>query len=89
VESLEITRKKLVLSRFADPVDLWRYLKANHPLVVGLYQELAEAPARVATLDRDFMEAATRWSRGGPDGSAGYEAEYLLIVARKRDSRRP
>jgi SAM-dependent methyltransferase len=84
VESLELTRKKLVLNRFADPVDLWRYMKSNHPLVVGLYQDLADESARAATLDRGLVEAATRWNRGGPDGPAIYEMDYLLVVARKR-----
>jgi 2-polyprenyl-6-hydroxyphenyl methylase/3-demethylubiquinone-9 3-methyltransferase len=86
VESLELTRKKLVLDCFADPTDLWRYMKANHPLVVGLYQDLADEAARIATLDRGLVEAATRWNLGAPDGPAIYETEYLLVVARKRDS---
>jgi SAM-dependent methyltransferase len=88
VESLEPTRKKLVIDRFADPVDVCRYLKANHPLMAGLYHDLADAPARVAALDRDLAEAAIRWNLGAPDGWALYEIEYLLVVARKRDSRR-
>jgi 2-polyprenyl-6-hydroxyphenyl methylase/3-demethylubiquinone-9 3-methyltransferase len=84
VESLELTRKTLVLDCFSDPAELWRYMKANHPLVVGLYQDLAGEAARIATLDRGLVEAATRWNRGGPDGPAVYETEYLLVVARKR-----
>jgi 2-polyprenyl-6-hydroxyphenyl methylase/3-demethylubiquinone-9 3-methyltransferase len=89
VESLETTRKKLVLSHFAAPADLCRYLKANHPLVVGLYQDLARDPARTAALDRSLVESAIRWTRRGPDGRAAYELEYLLVVARKRDSTQP
>jgi 2-polyprenyl-6-hydroxyphenyl methylase/3-demethylubiquinone-9 3-methyltransferase len=84
LESLEMTRKALVLDRFADPAELPLYFKVNHPLVVGIYEELADEPARIATLDRDFAEAATRWNRGGPDGPAIYELEYMVIVARKR-----
>jgi SAM-dependent methyltransferase len=84
VESLELTRNTLVVDRFADSADLWRYMKANHPLVVGLYQDLADESARAATLDRGLVEAATRWNRGGPDGPAIYEFEYLLVVARTR-----
>jgi 2-polyprenyl-6-hydroxyphenyl methylase/3-demethylubiquinone-9 3-methyltransferase len=85
VESLDMTPKKLLIDSFAEPVDLSRFMKANHPLVVGLYKDLADEPARVAALDREMTEAATRWNRGGPDGPAIYEIEYLLIVARKRD----
>jgi ubiquinone/menaquinone biosynthesis C-methylase UbiE len=87
VESLEMTSTMLLIDRFADPEDLCRFMKANHPLVVGLYEHLADEPARVATLDLDMAEAATRWNRGGPRGPAIYEIEYLVIVARKRDSR--
>lgn len=83
VESLEITRKKLLMERFADPLDLRRFMRANHPLFVGLYEQLADEPRCVATADRDLAEAATRWNRGGQDGPAIYEIEYLLIVARK------
>jgi 2-polyprenyl-6-hydroxyphenyl methylase/3-demethylubiquinone-9 3-methyltransferase len=86
VESLDITRKKLLWDGFAEPVDFCRFMKANHPLVVGLYKHLAGDPARVATLDRDLVEAATRWNHGGPDGPAIFEIEYLLIVMRKRNS---
>jgi hypothetical protein len=73
-----------VFDQFADSVQCFRYFKANHPLIVGLYQELAGEPAREAALDRDLAKAAVRWNRGDPDGRAIYETEYLLILARKR-----
>lgn len=85
VASLDITHKKLLIERFADPLDLRRFMTANHPLFVGLYERLAERPCQLATADRDIAAAATRWNRGGPDGPAIYEIEYLLIVARTRD----
>jgi hypothetical protein len=72
-----------VLDRFANPAELCHYFKANHPLVVGMYQELAGEPIRLAMLDQDFAESATRWNRGGPDGPAIYELEYMVVVARK------
>jgi ubiquinone/menaquinone biosynthesis C-methylase UbiE len=87
VESLELTRKKLLMERFADPADLRRFMRENHPLFVGLYDQLADDPGRVASADRDIADAATRWNRGGPDGPAIYEIEYLLILARKPASR--
>jgi 2-polyprenyl-6-hydroxyphenyl methylase/3-demethylubiquinone-9 3-methyltransferase len=83
VESLELTPKKLLMERFADPLDLRRFMRTNHPLFVGLYDQLAGDPGRLAAADRDLAEAATRWNRGGPDGPAMYEIEYLLILARK------
>ena len=43
------------------------------------------APARrVAALDRDFLEFATRASSGPPQGPAEYRYEYLLVVVRRR-----
>jgi SAM-dependent methyltransferase len=84
VESLELTRKKLLMERFADPLDLRRFMRANHPLFVGLYDQLTDERC-VATADRDLAEAAIRWNRGGSEGPAIYEIEYLLIVARTRD----
>jgi SAM-dependent methyltransferase len=85
VELLELTRKTLVIDHFEDPAHLYRYFKANHPLVVGLYDELADDPAGEAALDRDLSKAATRWNHGGPHDRAIYEMEYLLILARKRN----
>jgi ubiquinone/menaquinone biosynthesis C-methylase UbiE len=85
VELLELIHKKLVFDQFAAPADLFRYFKVNHPLLVGLYRELADDPASEAALDRDLSKAATRWNRGGPDERAVYEQEYLLILARMRD----
>jgi SAM-dependent methyltransferase len=87
VESLEITRKKLLVERFAKPVDLGRFLRENHPIFVGLYERLADEPDRVATADRELAEVATRWNRGGPEGPALYEIDYLLILARTRSLR--
>jgi 2-polyprenyl-6-hydroxyphenyl methylase/3-demethylubiquinone-9 3-methyltransferase len=85
VKSLELTRKRLLIERFADPLDLHRFMRENHPLFVGLYEQLADEPGRAATADREIAEAATRWNRGGSDGPAIYEIEYLLILARKHD----
>jgi ubiquinone/menaquinone biosynthesis C-methylase UbiE len=86
VSSLELTRKKLLMERFAEPLDLRRFMRTNHPLFVGLYEQLAGEPGGAATADRDIAEAANRWNRGGPDGPALYEIEYLLILARTRTS---
>jgi hypothetical protein len=45
--------------------------------------ELGNEPGRADAIDRDFLEFATRSTRG-PDGPAEYAYEYLLVVARKR-----
>jgi 2-polyprenyl-6-hydroxyphenyl methylase/3-demethylubiquinone-9 3-methyltransferase len=88
VEWLQLRRKPFVLDRFADPAEFRDFLKANHPLVVGLYRDLGTEPARVAALDRDLVEASARWRHAGDDGPPADRGEYLLIVARKHDEPR-
>ena len=51
--------------------------------MVGLYESLADEPARVEALDRDLLEFATRANRGTPGSPAEYDYEYLLVVGRK------
>ncbi|MCW3016367.1 MAG: hypothetical protein JWO02_3459 [Solirubrobacterales bacterium] len=84
VQSLELSRKGFVLDRFGDPAEFRDYFKANHPLGVALYRDLADDPAGVAALDREFLAAVTRGMRGSVEGPRDHDAEALLIVARKR-----
>jgi ubiquinone/menaquinone biosynthesis C-methylase UbiE len=84
LESLDFRRERFVLGRFGDPAEFRDFMKANHPMVVALYRELADEPARVAALDREFLEAATRDRNGSVEAAHGYDSECLLIVARKR-----
>jgi SAM-dependent methyltransferase len=85
VASLELRRRGFLLDGFGDPLEFRDFLKANHPLMVGLYRELADEPARLAALDHDLLEAATRGIGGGLDGQSDYDAESLLVVARTQD----
>jgi ubiquinone/menaquinone biosynthesis C-methylase UbiE len=77
VESLEVRRERFAVNHFTDPAEFRDFFKANHPLGVALYRELADEPARVAALDRELVEAATR-------ARHGYDSAVLLVVARKR-----
>jgi SAM-dependent methyltransferase len=83
VESLELRRKRFVIGRYRDPIELREYFKANHPIAIALYENLADDPARAEALDREFVEVAARGRRDHVDGPDGYDAEFLLIVARK------
>lgn len=60
-------------------VDLY---KETFGPVVGVYESLRDEPARVATLDREFLDFAQNANRGAPGGVAEYPYEYMLIVAR-------
>lgn len=84
VQSLELRHKRFMLNRFGDPAEFRDYFKANHPVAVALYRDLAAEPERVAALDRELVEAARRGMRRSVEGTPVYDAESLLIVARKR-----
>ena len=83
VDSLEMTRGEYV-ERADSPLAYRELFKQTFGPVVAIYQGLADQPDRLAALDRDFLEFATRSNRGGPHGPAEYHYEYLLVVAGKR-----
>ncbi|HEY7621596.1 MAG TPA: methyltransferase domain-containing protein [Solirubrobacteraceae bacterium] len=82
--SLELTRASYV-ERSPDALAYRELFKTTFGPVVGLYAGLADEPERVAALDRDFLEFATRANQGPPGGPAEYAYEYLLVVGRKRE----
>ncbi len=82
LDSLEMTRGEYVESA-ASPRDYRELFKQTFGPVVAIYQSLAGRPDRLAALDRDLLEFATRSNRGAADGPAEYHYEYLLVVARK------
>ena len=83
VESLEMTRGEYV-ERAESPREYRELIKQTFGPVVATYASLADQPDRLAALDRDFLEFATRSNRGAPGGRAEYIYEYLLVIARRR-----
>ncbi len=83
VEHLELTRGEYV-ERAATPRDYCDFFKETFGPVVAVYAALEREPGRAATLDREFLEFATRSNRGTAGGPAEYRYEYLLVIARKR-----
>jgi len=83
VESLEMTRKEYA-ERAGSPSGYCDLVKATFGPVIAIYANLAEEPERVAALDRDFLEFATRANQGRPEGPAELHYEYLIVVASKR-----
>jgi 2-polyprenyl-6-hydroxyphenyl methylase/3-demethylubiquinone-9 3-methyltransferase len=73
VEFLRCERASVVVDHFVCPADLCEYYKRHFGPTIAAY---AAAEDRRAELDRDFLEFAERWYRGGT-----YEYEYLLVVA--------
>jgi SAM-dependent methyltransferase len=88
LDSLEMTRREYV-ERADSPRDYCELFKQTFGPVAAIYASLADQPDRLAALDRDFLEFATRSNRGGPDGPAEYHYEYLLVIARKGDGQGP
>jgi ubiquinone/menaquinone biosynthesis C-methylase UbiE len=84
VGSLQLSREALAIEHFQDPLDYREYMKENYPPTIAIYAHVAGDPDRVAALDHDFVELVTKWNRGGADGPAIFDYEYLLVVARKR-----
>lgn len=84
LDSLEMTRGDYVETA-ETPLAYRELFKRTFGPVVATYASLADqAPDRVAALDRDFLEFATRTNSGSPDGPAEYLYEYLLVIAHKR-----
>jgi ubiquinone/menaquinone biosynthesis C-methylase UbiE len=84
LDSLEMTRSEYVET--ADsPRDYCELFKQTFGPVVAIYASLADQPDRLAALDDDFLEFATRSNRGARDGPAEYHYEYLLVLAQKSD----
>ena len=85
VASLELTREEYVERSPGGPADYIELFKATFGPVVAVYAFLADEPDRVAELDQEALEFATRSNRAAPGGPAEYHYEYLLVVARKRE----
>ena len=86
VASLELSHRQYVeklSSRPATPGDYVDFYKETFGPVVAIYAGLADQPDRVAALDRELFDLATRWNRGAPE-AAEYHYDYVLIVAQPR-----
>ena len=81
VESLEMSRSHYV-ERADSPRDYCELFKQTFGPVVATYMSLADDPDRAGSLDRDFLDFATRANSAQSDGAAEYRYEYLLVVAR-------
>jgi 2-polyprenyl-3-methyl-5-hydroxy-6-metoxy-1,4-benzoquinol methylase len=83
VASLELTRREYTERSPGDPSAYTDFFKATFGPALALYASLADQPDRVAALDREFLEFATRSNRAAAGKPAEYRYEYLLVVARK------
>ncbi len=79
VTELDLQRRTVVMDHCADPTEFREYWKRNYGPTIAVYRFNAATPDRVADLDAAFLGFLTAWNRRGT-----YEAEYLLVTARKR-----
>jgi ubiquinone/menaquinone biosynthesis C-methylase UbiE len=83
VASLELLRRSYVERSPGDPAAYCQFFKQTFGPIVALRTQLVNEPERLAALDRDFLEFATRANEAPPDRPAEYRYEYLLVVARR------
>jgi SAM-dependent methyltransferase len=83
VTGLDLRRRSIEMTVAGDPADFREYWKRHYGPTIAVYRFNADDPDRVAALDRDFLRFLTDWNHG-PAGESAYEAEYLLVTARKR-----
>jgi SAM-dependent methyltransferase len=77
VDELTVTHDRLVVDRFASPLEYRDYYREMFGPVVAVYDYLDDAGR--AALDRDFLAYAQRFFDDGR-----YYYEYLLVVATRR-----
>lgn len=84
VAALEFRYRTVAIDRFADPAEFREFWKRNYGPTIAVYRHNAADPDRVADLDRDFLDFLNEWNRAEQPGRTRYDAEYLVVIARKR-----
>jgi ubiquinone/menaquinone biosynthesis C-methylase UbiE len=85
VTGLRFQRRTMVMDHRGDPADFREYWKRTYGPTIAAYRYTASQPDRVDDLDRDFLNFLTTWNRAGTADRSVYHAEYLQVVARKRE----
>jgi ubiquinone/menaquinone biosynthesis C-methylase UbiE len=85
VRELSLERRTIAYPPlFATGADVRDYYKTNYGPTIGAYRGLGGDSQRAADLDRDFADLMNRNDHRAPGAATGaWEAEYLLVTARK------
>ena len=83
VTGLETPTRHVSFDRCTDPLEFREYWKRAYGPTIAVYAANAADPDRVAELDDAFLTFLTEWNRAPAGEPARYEAEYLLVTARK------
>jgi SAM-dependent methyltransferase len=81
VDEVQARRQTVRVDQFDRPEDFRDFFKAYYGPTIAAYRGIADAPDRVAALDRALVELAARHDSG--EGSLVMDWEYLLLTARR------
>jgi SAM-dependent methyltransferase len=84
VTGLDMRRQQIEFDLIDDPLEFREYWKRNYGPTIAVYRYQSDDPARVAELDEAFLRFLTAWNGTDTPGRTAYEAEYLLVTARRR-----
>lgn len=84
VSALDTRRETVLFDHSASPLEFRDYWKRNYGPTIAAYRFNADAPDRVADLDRDFLAFLESTNAATEPGRTAYEAEYLVVTAVKR-----
>ncbi len=82
VTDLGFERRTTVFDHCATPTEFREYWKRNYGPTIAVFAANAADPA---ALDEAFLAFLTDWDTAPAGQPARYEAEYLLVTARRRD----
>jgi 2-polyprenyl-3-methyl-5-hydroxy-6-metoxy-1,4-benzoquinol methylase len=85
VEDVRAERRALPVDRFTTPEEFRDFFKATYGPTIAAYKGIADQPDRVAALDQELADLASRYlTRAGEGDGQVMDWEYLLFTARKR-----
>jgi SAM-dependent methyltransferase len=81
VAEVQARRRTVRVDQFDRPEDFRDFFKAYYGPTIAAYRGIADAPDRVAALDKELVDLAARHDSGA--GSLVMDWEYLLLTARR------
>jgi SAM-dependent methyltransferase len=83
VTDLDLRTATVAFDHSSDPLEFREYWKSRYGPTIAAYRFNAADPQRTAALDAAFLAFLTETNTAGPGERAHYEAEYLLVTARR------
>jgi len=83
VDQVSSRTQTLRVDQFERPEAFRDYFKTTYGPTIAVYRSIADDPDRVAALDHDLAQLATRFDTGTGSGTTIMDWEYLLLTARK------